>query len=77
MASWRSARADDDDAIVTMSLALYSGDPVVTPEQIRQTLATFRKQPVRGRALVLDGDGEPAGYAFLAWQHPGDQCVRP
>lgn len=79
MLYWRIARADDDESIVAMSLALYDGDPVVTAAQIRQTLATFREQPIRGRALILDADGEPAGYALLVsfWSNElaGEICT--
>jgi len=51
-----------------MSLALYAEDPpsrAVEAGQIRATLAVFRAQPVRGRAVVLECGGESAGYAFL------------
>jgi ribosomal protein S18 acetylase RimI-like enzyme len=67
MPFWRPAVSKDDDAIVEMSLALYADDPAVTvaAPQVRVTLATFREELVRGRALVLDADGEHAGYAFL------------
>jgi GNAT superfamily N-acetyltransferase len=78
MPYWRAARADDE-AIVAMSLALYDGEPVVTPAQIRRTLETFREQPVRGRVLVLDADDERAGYAFLVsfWSNElgGEICT--
>jgi hypothetical protein len=59
---WRTANdARDDDAIVRLCLALQVEDPGPTPvgePQIRRTLAAFRAHPVRGRALVLDVDGE-------------------
>ena len=79
MPHWRPAHLEDDNAIVAMSLALYHGEPPVTEAQVRQTLATFRHQPVRGRALVLEADGEPAGYAFLVsfWSNElgGEICT--
>ena len=79
MPYWREARVEDDEAIVAMSLSLYHGDPPVTTEQIRETLAMFREQPVRGRALVLDIEGRPAGYAFLVsfWSNElgGEICT--
>ena len=79
MPYWRVARVEDDEAIVSMSLSLYHGDPPVTAEQIRETLALFRGQPVRGRALILDIDGRPGGYAFLVsfWSNElgGDICT--
>jgi ribosomal protein S18 acetylase RimI-like enzyme len=65
---WRDARIEDDRAIVAMCEALYEEDPPsdpVTADQMRRTLATLRREPVRGRALVLEIDGRPAGYAFL------------
>jgi ribosomal protein S18 acetylase RimI-like enzyme len=79
MPHWRPARPEDDDAIVAMSLALYHGDPPVTAAHVRQTLVTFRDQPIRGRALVLDVDGAPGGYAFLVsfWSNElgGEICT--
>jgi ribosomal protein S18 acetylase RimI-like enzyme len=82
MATWRPARAEDDDAIVAMSQDLYGPAPphgVVSEAQIRATLATFRVQPIRGRALVLDEAGTAAGYAFLAsyWSNElgGEVCT--
>jgi GNAT superfamily N-acetyltransferase len=65
---WRPARPDDDERLVEMCLHYYREDPgarPVTPEQIRGTLATFRDESWRGRAVVLDVDGRPAGYALL------------
>jgi GNAT superfamily N-acetyltransferase len=65
---WRPATAADDEAIVTMSLALYDEDPSpshVTDHQVRATLERLRQEPVRGRAIVLDVDGTVAGYALL------------
>ena len=48
-------------------------------EQIRETLAVFREQPVRGRALVLEIEGRPGGYAFLVsfWSNElgGEICT--
>jgi len=79
MPYWRPAAVEDDEAIVAMSLSLYHGDPPVTPEQIRKTLAMFREQPVRGRAVILDTDGRPGGYAFLVsfWSNElgGEICT--
>jgi ribosomal protein S18 acetylase RimI-like enzyme len=65
---WRPAHVEDDDAIVSMSLALYAnGHPPVhlSPDVVRATLDTLREEPTRGRALVLDAGGERLGYAFL------------
>ena len=68
MAAWRTARADEDDAVVAMCIQYYREDPgprPVAPEQMRQTLAVLRREPQRGRAVVLDLDGRAVGYALL------------
>ena len=83
MPRWRLAGPDDDQAIVSMSVALYSeGTPHerVTPEQVHTTLKTFRREPVRGRAIVLEDDDHKAcGYAFLVsfWSNElgGEICT--
>ena len=82
MPLWRLAHPDDDDAIVSMCLELYSHAPPpdgVGVTQVRATLATFRAEPVRGRALLLDDDGKPGGYAFLVsfWSNElgGEVCT--
>ncbi|HET6438826.1 MAG TPA: GNAT family N-acetyltransferase [Anaeromyxobacter sp.] len=51
-----------------MCLALNQEDPGPRPvdaAQVRQTLLALRAEPARGRAVVLDEDGAPAGYALL------------
>jgi GNAT superfamily N-acetyltransferase len=82
MPLWRLAHPDDDDSIVSMCLELYSHAPPpdgVGVTQVRATLATFRSEPVRGRALLLDDDGKPGGYAFLVsfWSNElgGEVCT--
>ena len=79
MVRWRAAQPGDDDALVEMSQALYSNGPEVGAAQIRATLDMFRRDPVRGRAVVLDADGECAGYAFLVsfWSNElgGEICT--
>jgi ribosomal protein S18 acetylase RimI-like enzyme len=65
---WRVATASDDEAIVTMCLALNAEDPgpkPVTPQQVRRTLAKLRDEPKRGRAVVCDVEGRTIGYALL------------
>jgi ribosomal protein S18 acetylase RimI-like enzyme len=65
---WRAATAADDRAILEMFLELYREDPSPEPvpdEQLLRTLRAFREEPIRGKALVLESDGEPIGYAFL------------
>ena len=65
---WRMAEPEDDERIVVMCMALYAEDPATTevgPEQVRRTLEELRRQPVRGRAVVLDEGGQLRGYALL------------
>ena len=79
---WRLAVTDDEEVIVSMSLALYDEDPLpphVSAAQVHATLERFRREPTRGRALVLDVDGERAGYALLVsfWSNElgGEICT--
>jgi GNAT superfamily N-acetyltransferase len=72
----------DGDAIERMSLALNAEDPgpnPVPPDHVRRTLAAFAADPRRGRALVLEDDSSPCGYAFLIpfWSNElgGEVCV--
>ena len=65
---WRIAEAADDDSVVEMCLRLYAEDPgplPVAPDNMRATLAVLRRDPGRGRAVVLDIDGQVSGYALL------------
>ena len=79
---WRLASPEDDEAVVEMSVALYEEDPASGPvlaSQIRATLARLREEPLRGRAVVLDNDGDAAGYALLVsfWSNElgGEICT--
>jgi GNAT superfamily N-acetyltransferase len=80
--TWRLARADEDEAVAGMSMALY-GDAAaeigITPGQVHATLERFRDEPLRGRALVLDSRGTLAGFCLLAsfWSNElgGEVCV--
>jgi GNAT superfamily N-acetyltransferase len=79
---WRLATAADDDAIVALCLALNAEDPGPQPvgaEQVQRTLATLRREPWRGRAVVLDPQGQPVGYALLIsyWSNElgGELCT--
>lgn len=66
--SWRLAQAADDDSIAEMCRDLYLEDPgpsPIPPENIHVTLAILRRGPCRGRAVVLDIQGEVSGYALL------------
>jgi GNAT superfamily N-acetyltransferase len=65
---WRIARAEDDDAIVAMCAQYYYEDPgprPVPPDQMRETLAVLRREPMRGRTVVLEIDGRAVGYSLL------------
>jgi GNAT superfamily N-acetyltransferase len=46
--------------------------------QVRRTLLALRAEPARGRAVVLEEDGTPAGYALLVsfWSNElgGEVC---
>jgi len=78
---WRAARPDEDGVVVEMCLALNREDPGPTPiaaDQVRRTLEVLRREPWRGRAVVLELDGRPAGYALLiaCWSNElgGEVC---
>ncbi len=65
---WRIAGSSDDEAITAMFLALNQEDPGPEPvaaEQVRRTLHVLRDQPQRGRALVLELEGDVRGYALV------------
>ena len=68
VAMWRLATAADDPAVLEMFQALYREDPSPDPvpdEQLLRTLRVLRDEPVRGRAIVLEVDGQCVGYALL------------
>jgi ribosomal protein S18 acetylase RimI-like enzyme len=78
---WRVAMISDDEAIVSMCMALNAEDPgpaPVRPDQMRRTLIKLREEPNRGRAVVCEVDGQAAGYALLIsfWSNElgGDVC---
>ena len=80
--TWRIAKPSDDSAIVRMCLALNQEDPGVTPvmqDRVTKTLEVFRREPTRGRAIVVEGDGRVVGYALLVsfWSNElgGEICV--
>ena len=65
---WRITEPRDDEAVVEMCMALYREDPSADPvpdSHIRRTLTTLRREPSRGRAVVLEIDGHVIGYALL------------
>jgi GNAT superfamily N-acetyltransferase len=79
---WRDARPTDDEAIARLCSALNAEDPgpepVPTANMLR-TLRELRSAPLRGRAVVLEIDGEVGGYALLIsfWSNElgGEVCV--
>lgn len=82
MTHWRPADERDSDSIIAMCLALFTEDPGERPisaVQIGQTLRVFREEPTRGRAVVLDANGQCVGYALLAsfWSNElgGEICT--
>jgi len=65
---WRPATESEDDVLVEMCSGLYREDPGPLPgdpRYMRETLATLRRDPRRGRTVVLDVGGKVAGYALL------------
>jgi ribosomal protein S18 acetylase RimI-like enzyme len=65
---WRIAQLADDDSIVEMCQRLYAEDPGPLPVgagNMRATLTALRRDYARGRAVVLDIEGEVSGYALL------------
>jgi len=78
---WRLAEPGDDDAVAEMCLQLYDEDPgilPVRPGSILATLRALRREPCRGRAVVLEVAGQLSGYALLIafWSNElgGDIC---
>lgn len=67
-ATWRLAEERDDEALVDLCLGLYREDPGTLPwdaPRMRETLVALRREPWRGRAIVLDVGGQIVGYAIL------------
>lgn len=64
-----------------MCLELDREDPATVPvpeHHVRATLAALRREPVRGRAVVLEREGRVEGYALLVsfWSNElgGEVC---
>src|SRR5207244_7037707 len=79
---WRIASVEDDEAVVSMSVALYIEDPgsiVVAPNQVRRTLTKLRQDSGRGRALLgaLDSRAVGSGLLISFWSNElgGEICV--
>jgi GNAT superfamily N-acetyltransferase len=79
---WRLAIEADDEVLVEMCLGLYREDPGPQPveaRQMRETLAALRREPWRGRAVVLDLGQQVVGYALLIafWSNElgGEVCA--
>jgi ribosomal protein S18 acetylase RimI-like enzyme len=67
-ARWRLADERDDEAVVELCLGLYREDPGTLPweaPRLRETLVALRREPWRGRAVVVDMGGLIVGYALL------------
>jgi len=65
---WRPAMEAEDDVLDELCRKLYREDPAQLPGEappMRRTLATLRRDPRRGRAVVLDVGGRIEGYALL------------
>ena len=65
---WRLAEPEDDDSLVEMCLRLYDEDLGILPihpENMRATLRALRREPYRGRAVVLEIESQLSGYALL------------
>lgn len=78
---WRVAGPSDDEAIVRLCLALNAEDPGPEPvpaENMQRTLLALRQVPLRGCAIVLEGEGRVCGYALLIsfWSNElgGEMC---
>ncbi len=78
---WRLATERDDDVLVEMCLGLHREDPGPLggdARHLRETLATFRREPWRGRAVALDVGRQVVGYALLVafWSNElgGELC---
>ena len=79
---WRLASESEDEIVAAMCLGLHCEDPgpsAVDARHMRQTLATLRREPWRGRAVVLDVGQQVVGYALLItyWSNEfgGEVCA--
>jgi GNAT superfamily N-acetyltransferase len=79
---WRPASESDDDVLVEMCRGLYREDPAPFAGDagpMRETLATLRREPWRGRAVVLEVGRQVVGYALLIayWSNEfgGEVCA--
>jgi len=65
---WRLAKETEDELVAQMCLSLYEEDPgplKVVPSRMCETLMTLRREPWRGRAVVLELVDRVGGYALL------------
>lgn len=79
---WRRAVEADDGEVIRFCLALNDEDPGPAPvlaAQVERSLRTFRLEPHRGMAVVLDIDETVVGYALLTsfWSNElgGEVCL--
>jgi len=79
---WRLATESDDDVLVEQCRGLFQEDPGPFPadaRNMRETLLTLRREPWRGRAVVLEVAQQVVGYALLIayWSNElgGEVCA--
>jgi len=66
--SFRTMSASDEDDVIDMVQSLYREDPdgkVMEQKEVRRTFETLWKEPCRGSIIVMEEEGEVAGYAIL------------
>lgn len=70
MPSFRKAEAADLPVLIELVDALYTEDPSPlqpTPEHTRRSFEAFTKHPEKGMALLMEQEGQVAGYALLVF----------
>ena len=70
MTTFRKATAADVPVLIELVEALYTEDPSPlqpTPAHTRRTFDTFAQHPEKGAALLIEQDGQLAGYALLVF----------
>lgn len=79
---WKIAQRKDFKDIIPMSKALYhemGSSLVMTDEQVMRTLDELEKNPIHGKAVILEVNGKIEGFAFLVvfWsnEYDGQICI--
>jgi GNAT superfamily N-acetyltransferase len=79
---WRPATETENELLVELCAALHREDAGPLPadaRHLRATLATLRREPWRGRAVVCEVDQRVVGYALLIafWSNElgGEVCA--